>query len=422
MQKVKLDKDDNWISDKDIITSLVNLRQLTFEVTDACNFKCRYCGYGDMYYGHDDRKGDNMPIEIGLQTIDYLTNIWKSNVPFSHRPLTYISFYGGEPLLNIKFIKELVAYIEKIDVNREFVFSMTTNAYLLDKYMDFLVKKNFHILISLDGDAKANSYRLDKLGKETFNAVTSNIKLLRTEYPDYFDRNVEFNSVLHNRNSVEGINSFIYDTFGKKPTVSELNTSEIKIGMIDEFKRMYQNKSESIRYSDNCERISEDVFLSDPLTYELMLYLHRHCNNVYMDYCDLLYGPNERPCLPTGTCIPFSKKMFVTVHGKILQCERINHKYALGKVSESGVRLNCTEIADSFNKKLSSVSRQCRTCERKQSCMQCIYYIEDIGDKPICKGYTDKERFASYSSMCMEHLCAHPYLYAKLMNDIFIDG
>ena len=276
MQKVKLDMDDNWISDKDIITSLVNLRQLTFEVTDVCNFKCRYCGYGDMYYGHDDRKGDNMPIEIGLQTIDYLTNIWKSNVPFSHRPLTYISFYGGEPLLNIKFIKELVAYIEKIDVNREFVFSMTTNAYLLDKYMDFLVKKNFHILISLDGDAKANSYRLDKLGKETFNAVTSNIKLLRTEYPDYFDRNVEFNSVLHNRNSVEGINSFIYDTFGKKPTVSELNTSEIKIGMIDEFKRMYQNKSESIRYSDNCERISEDLFLSDPLTYELMLYLHRH--------------------------------------------------------------------------------------------------------------------------------------------------
>lgn len=64
--------DDNWISDKDIITSLVNLRQLTFEVTDVCNFKCRYCGYGDMYYGHDDRKGDNMPIEIGLQTIDYM--------------------------------------------------------------------------------------------------------------------------------------------------------------------------------------------------------------------------------------------------------------------------------------------------------------------------------------------------------------
>ena len=38
MQKVKLDMDDNWISDKDIITSLVNLRQLTFEVTDVCNF------------------------------------------------------------------------------------------------------------------------------------------------------------------------------------------------------------------------------------------------------------------------------------------------------------------------------------------------------------------------------------------------
>jgi uncharacterized protein len=29
--------------------NLEKLYQLTFEVTDACNLNCKYCGYGDFY-------------------------------------------------------------------------------------------------------------------------------------------------------------------------------------------------------------------------------------------------------------------------------------------------------------------------------------------------------------------------------------
>lgn len=35
--------------------------------------------------------------------------------------------------------------------------------------------------------------------------------------------------------------------------------------------------------------------------------------------------------IPTGTCIPLVKRMFVTVTGKILPCERIGQQFALGK-------------------------------------------------------------------------------------------
>ncbi len=34
------------ITGKDIKNSLVNLSQLTFEVTDVCNLRSKYCGYG----------------------------------------------------------------------------------------------------------------------------------------------------------------------------------------------------------------------------------------------------------------------------------------------------------------------------------------------------------------------------------------
>ena len=47
---------DRRITPQEIGNNLVNLRQLTFEVTDDCNLRCRYCGYGEMYSGYDERK------------------------------------------------------------------------------------------------------------------------------------------------------------------------------------------------------------------------------------------------------------------------------------------------------------------------------------------------------------------------------
>jgi sulfatase maturation enzyme AslB (radical SAM superfamily) len=63
------------ISATEIENNLLNLKQLTFEVTDACNLQCKYCCYGDVYYGYDKRKSKCLP--------------------------TYISFYGGVPHLNL---------------------------------------------------------------------------------------------------------------------------------------------------------------------------------------------------------------------------------------------------------------------------------------------------------------------------------
>jgi uncharacterized protein len=51
------------------------------------------------------------------------------------------------------FIKAVVNHVEN-NINclfRKFSFSMTTNALLLNKYMDFLQEHQFFLLISSDG-------------------------------------------------------------------------------------------------------------------------------------------------------------------------------------------------------------------------------------------------------------------------------
>lgn len=46
--------------ENDIIEkNLMNLGQITFEVTDACNLKCKYCGYGEFYGHYDNRNNQN---------------------------------------------------------------------------------------------------------------------------------------------------------------------------------------------------------------------------------------------------------------------------------------------------------------------------------------------------------------------------
>ena len=85
---------------------------------------------------------------------------------------------------------------------------MTTNATLIDRHISFLVKNDFHITISLDGSKQNQNYRVFHNGKNSFDKVFRNIKLIREKYPDFFEINVSFNSVLHNRNSVEEIHKF----------------------------------------------------------------------------------------------------------------------------------------------------------------------------------------------------------------------
>lgn len=127
-----------------ILNNLINLSQLTFEVTDICNLKCKYCGYGDLYQGFDKRVNKQLPVDRAIRLLEYLMEHWNSSYGFSYQKDTYIGFYGGEPLLNMDFIRKIVDWIGKHSIpSRRFVFTMTTNGMLLDRYADFLSEHSF---------------------------------------------------------------------------------------------------------------------------------------------------------------------------------------------------------------------------------------------------------------------------------------
>ena len=85
-------------------------------------------------------------------------------------------FYGGEPLVKIKKIIEIMDSIPK---DKEIRFYMQTNGKLLNELPEKYLKKFPKILISIDGDKKRTDLNR---GKGTYDLVLKNVKKIRKNF------------------------------------------------------------------------------------------------------------------------------------------------------------------------------------------------------------------------------------------------
>lgn len=417
-----MNHNNKWVTPADILSAIVNLNQLVIEVTDTCNLNCTYCGFGDMYAGYDARIGKNLNFEYVKILLDYLSQLWSTNMGRAQIPHTYISFYGGEPLMNMTLIKKTIQYIESKNVLRRFSFTMTTNATLLNKHIEYLVEKDFRLLISLDGDKSNNSYRITKNGLPSYETVLSNIRILMHKYPSYFKDNVNFNTVLHDRNSTDEIIPFMKSEFGKIPTISELNNSGIRLGKELDFSKIYRKRHDDISKSKYYHQLMKRQYLDDPDTKDLLMYIYNYSGNVFRDYNHLLAGDSSQAVRPTDTCIPFSRKLFLTVNGKLLPCEKIDHTFYYGTIDKKGIHLDMEKSAQLFNEYLTKMRDLCAKCFRHQSCNQCIYFIEKNTDSRLkCNALASKQDFLRFKSTCLELLVKNPTLYRRIMKKVRVD-
>ncbi len=400
--------------------TLANVTQVTFEVTDRCNLRCKYCGYGEFYDDYDKREGRDLPVESARRLLDHLLEYWNSPLNQSHQRNIFISFYGGEPLLNIGFIKEIVDYVTNLGLKyNPFTFNMTTNGLLVKKHMAFLVEHQFKILISLDGNEANNGYRITQDGSPAFPLIMENIEALREKYPDYFEQYVNFNSVLHNKNSIEDIYGFIKSRYGKLPTIGPLNNTGIRKDREDEFWATYRDFDSSLRASDKSSAIKKDMFVKLPNVTELAIFLFENNHFTFEDYNDFLFPKSEGTWIPTGTCIPFSKKVYVTTHGKILPCETSGHQFFLGQVTPAGVKLDCKAISDKYNNYFDKMKKLCTVCHKTDRCKQCIFQLDTIDDEnPICTGIISSGNYAKNIGAIVSNFEKDPEIYNRLLKEV----
>ena len=123
--------------------------------TNSCNLFCRYC---------QNEPHPDLPIEPSWEIEELQEFISKDESPT-------IAFYGGEPLLNIELIQQVM---DKVEAEH---YTIQTNGLLLTKISQNYLKRFSTILISLDGDEKITD---KNRGEGIYKKIVENIESIRS--------------------------------------------------------------------------------------------------------------------------------------------------------------------------------------------------------------------------------------------------
>ena len=147
-QLFALDIYENYIFDFKKRQTVV--KALCLHIAHDCNLACRYCFAEEGEY-HGRRA--LMSFEVGKKALDFLV------ANSGNRVNLEVDFFGGEPLLNWKVVKQLVEYGRSLEEanHKKFRFTLTTNGVLLnDEIMEFCNREMSNVVLSLDGRREIN--------------------------------------------------------------------------------------------------------------------------------------------------------------------------------------------------------------------------------------------------------------------------
>jgi uncharacterized protein len=181
-------------------------RKFCLEVTEDCNFRCKYCPY-TIETKHRNHSKKYMTDDIAYKAIDYYFNRYitlYNKLPLEKKKKLMefsppgLSWYGGETFLNFELIKKTKNYFERLPWDKHGIkknqlnYGINSNLSIFNNdIMHFLASNNVKLYASLDGPKEENDKnRIFKNGRGTFDRVFMNLMTLKKNHPDYFKNSV----------------------------------------------------------------------------------------------------------------------------------------------------------------------------------------------------------------------------------------
>lgn len=214
------------------------LKALCVHICHDCNLRCRYC-FADEGAYHSAR--EFMSEQTAKKAIDFLlANSGK-------RKVLEVDFFGGEPLMCLQTIKNVVAYARARaeEQGKKFLFTTTTNALLLDDdAIDFFNREMENVVLSLDGRKEVHdAIRKTRNGKGSFDLVVENIKKFVRSRGDknYYVRGTFTAKNLDFSKDVIFLAENGFDSLSVEPVVTDIDDLAIKPEHIPAIVDEYEN-------------------------------------------------------------------------------------------------------------------------------------------------------------------------------------
>lgn len=390
--------------------------QLMFNVTEDCNLRCKYCVYSGVYEGRREHNKSNViSWNIGKKAIDFFLE--KS----SKSKVRYISFYGGEPFFNFKFIKQAIMYTQKKAPDMQF--SITTNATLLnDKILDFITQTPTKLVISLDGPQKLHDkYRVFENQKGTHHDVIKKIKLIKEKYPDFYKSSLKINSVLVPHEEELNI---LDDYFNDDSLFEFLNNSFSKysLGILNPktntFSVDYNYDHFIGQFMGYCVNAAREYHVESKNLSEIKATM-----SVLLQYLQTLHVRSHKPMdeesffWPNGICIPGMRTIFVSADGKIFPCEKL-YDYREMEIGHVDSGYDYPAIARYIEQYSEAAIDICKKCWAYRFCTFCFLDCREEGGFNIknrakyCKNqkYSLFMMLRLYTIIRQENLAAFNYI------------
>lgn len=351
----------------DILETLLDrkIEKLTLQLTQDCNFRCKYCIYSEEI-NHKQRHHSqkHMSWEIAKASIDF----YREHSPDADG--WNIGFYGGEPLLEFELLQRCVNYAESELKGKPLAFTITTNASLLkDSVVEFLKEHDVNVLVSLDGSSEThNRNRVFRNGEGTYPVIIRNLTEIREMYPDYFEK-IHYNMVVDCEAGIHGYQGVLEDL-----GVDSEHINATLIENIDEPRKLSADFIHDIEYLkfialyENSAGIPYSGYsLSTSTITEAKHRIETH---------DSLNGIGNI-VYPGGQCIPGKTRLFVNADGEMYPCERVNETQfmRIGYINDG---FDIEQIKQLLNV-ATITENQCKNCWAFHLCTSCIK-LSDSGN------------------------------------------
>jgi len=145
--------------------------KLTLFLNHRCNLRCTYCYTGEKFNRVMPREIMERAVEFGLDEAD--------------KGYLLISFFGGEPMLELELMEQAVEYAERRAAQRgkRMFWAMATNGTVLDdRRLRLLKDHRIQVQVSLDGSPAAqDATRRFRNGRSSYARIEANLLRLLGE-------------------------------------------------------------------------------------------------------------------------------------------------------------------------------------------------------------------------------------------------
>lgn len=322
---------------------MANLQTLIIKTTYDCNMDCKYC--------YESKNASKQV--LSLSYVKILLEKLRSN---SSRTYNLI-WHGGEPLLTgIDYYKAVIK-LER-EAGGHFHNSIQTNGLLLKtKEVDFLIKNDFRIGISLDGPEEIHDLnRLNSGGIGTFERVWESVQRVRAH--PMFNNNLGIIAVF-TKHTAANIKAF-YDFFHKNQLSFQINE------LIPSSGEYYELALNPAEYG---QRIIE---LFDYWFYERNLPVNIH---PLSDMVKSMLRKTPSICTFSGHC--YDNFLSINPEGYIVPCGKWSKdEFLFGHIDEIDFsRIDHSPEYSRYSAYHSKLTERCQCCSYFSNCHGGCYYI-----------------------------------------------